>query len=69
MKVYEIRILASEKSTGATVLKASYINDFAAVRAAESIADGRDFEVWRGLECLHAKERPMPVYPPDRPAA
>jgi hypothetical protein len=72
MQVYEIRVLGVGERNGATLFQATYASDFAAIRAAERIANGREFEVWRGIDCLYAKQHPTPVFPargPSRPAA
>ena len=52
MQQYEIRILKADGST-ATILAAVQLNDNAAIRSAKKIADGRLFEVWRGMNCLY----------------
>ena len=55
MQDYEIRILCSGR--GHTHIGVSHLNDFAAIRAAEILAAGRPFEVWRELECIYGGAR------------
>jgi hypothetical protein len=53
MQVYETRLT----TRGALSLVASqlYINDFAAIRAAQQMSsDGDRIEVWRGETCVYA---------------
>jgi hypothetical protein len=51
MHEYEIRIL---QANGLPAILTSEIqfSDFAAIRSARKMADGRLFEVWKGLECI-----------------
>lgn len=51
MQDYEIRIL-SEGHTQ-TVIAGLHLNDHAAIRAAQKYAAGKQFEVWRGLDCIY----------------
>jgi hypothetical protein len=51
MQDYEIRIQCNGR--GYTHIEILYSNDSTAIRAAEILADGRPFEVWRDLECIH----------------
>jgi hypothetical protein len=69
MQVYEIRILPGAPGNGPTLIEASYVSDYSAIRSAQTIANGRGFEVWRGLECIFARNKPAPAFPTDRPAA
>jgi len=51
MQDYEIRILgASKDRRGHTIIEVMHLNDSNAIRAARSLAAGRPFEVWRGIE-------------------
>jgi hypothetical protein len=65
MDNYEIRIL-SEGHTQ-TVIEAVHLNDHAAIRAAQKFADGKSFEVWRGLDCIYGP--PASARPPAMPPA
>jgi len=49
MDSYEIRILSDRQ----TIIESLYLNDHAAVRAAQKFAAGKPFEVWRGLDCIY----------------
>jgi hypothetical protein len=51
MPNYEIRIRCHGR--GRTHLEILYLNDSTAIRAAEILAAGRPFEVWRGVTCIH----------------
>ena len=64
MHEYEIRILGSRPAD--TVLEVVHLNDHAAVRAARKLAEGRNFEVWRGFDCIYAGagETKPTVFPP-----
>lgn len=55
MQDYEIRILC--KGRGHTYIEVMYLNDSSAIRAAEVLAGGRPFEVWRELECIYGAPR------------
>jgi hypothetical protein len=55
VQVYEIRVLC--KGRGYTHIEMQYLNDSCAIRAAEVLASGRPFEVWRDLECIHGASR------------
>ncbi len=57
MHDYEIRIRCN--GHGYTHIEILYLNDSTAIRAAEILADGRPFEVWRGLECIHGAPHMM----------
>ena len=53
MQDYEIRIFGPEKELGNrnhTIIEVMHVNDSNAIRAARSLAAGRPFEVWRGIE-------------------
>lgn len=52
MQVYEIRILGA---AGNTVLTSQdvHLSDQAAIRAGQRMANGKPFEVWRDLDCVH----------------
>jgi hypothetical protein len=70
MHEYEIRVLRDDGSD-ALVLEVLHLNDNAAVRQAGKIADGRSFEVWRGLNCIYGVSRrdPSGYSPPNRQEA
>jgi hypothetical protein len=51
MQPYEIRILFKDR--GYSLIEMLHLNDYTAIRAAEALAAGRPFEVWRDLECIH----------------
>jgi hypothetical protein len=36
-----------------------HLNDAAAVRSAEKMADGQPFEVWRDLDCIYGTAKPF----------
>lgn len=64
MHDYEIRILSPGKVTGRTsqtIIAVMHLNDSTAIRAARSLAAGRPFEVWRGIERIDFEQ-------PRRPA-
>ena len=51
MQDYEILIFGPEKDIGRrTFVEVMHLNDSTAIRAARSLAAGRPFEVWRGIE-------------------
>ncbi len=58
MQDYEIRILSHGR--GHTHIEVMYLNDSSAIRAAEALAAGRPFEVWRDLECIYGASRTSP---------
>jgi hypothetical protein len=49
---YEIRVLSSGHPI--IIIDAKYFSDHAAVRSAKDLAQGRPFEVWRGLSRIYA---------------
>jgi hypothetical protein len=51
MQDYEIRIRCSGR--GHTYIEVMYLDDSSAIRAAEVLAAGRPFEVWRDLDCIY----------------
>lgn len=51
MREYEIRILQGERST-AIITAEIHLSDESAIRSARKMARGREFEVWRELECI-----------------
>jgi hypothetical protein len=61
MQDYEIRIRCNGR--GYTHIEILYLNDSTAIRAAEILAGGRPFEVWRGLDCIHGTQHM--VQPPS----
>ncbi len=54
MQIYEIRILSENQ----TIIESAFLNDHAAVRAAQKFAAGKPFEVWRGLDCIYGAAPP-----------
>lgn len=58
MQDYEIRILGPEKKghRNHTLIEVMHLNDSNALRAARSLAAGRPFEVWRGIERIDFEE-------------
>ena len=53
MHDYEIRIIGPAKDSGRqshTIIEVMHLNDSNAIRAARTLAAGRTFEVWRGIE-------------------
>jgi hypothetical protein len=55
---YEIRIL---RALGSPALITSEIqmSDGAAIRYARKLAEGKPFEVWKGLECIVQADKPI----------
>jgi hypothetical protein len=51
MDEYEIHILQDEKSPS-IIMAAIQLSDQAAIKSARRMARGRQFEVWRGPECV-----------------
>ena len=64
MPDYEVRILCHGR--GFTHLEILYLNDSTAILAAETLAAGRPFEVWRGRQCVHGVPVPPPPVSPLR---
>jgi hypothetical protein len=52
---YEIRLLRDDGSP-AVIAEEIYLCDQAAIRAAEGIAHGKSFEVWRGIDCIFSAQ-------------
>jgi hypothetical protein len=69
MQKYEIRILRPD-GRAALITAQMQWNDDAAIHYAKQLARGRNFEVWRGMDCICGLD-PLPASrrPPDRPAA
>ena len=59
MQDYEIRILGERHNH--TIIEVMHLNDSSAIRAARSLAAGRRFEVWRGMERIDFEERGKPA--------
>jgi hypothetical protein len=53
---YEIRILKSPGSP-TLIMVGTQLGDFTAVRLARKMARGRQFEVWRDLDCITGMAR------------
>lgn len=51
MHEYEIRILPSPGSPS-IIMNGNQLSDLFAIRFARKMAKGRQFEVWRDLECI-----------------
>jgi len=65
MQDYEFRILGPENQQGRrnhTIIEVMHLNDTTAIRAARSLAAGRPFEVWRGVERVDFEERVKPAH-------
>lgn len=61
MQDYEIRIFSSDSAQGNrnhTIIEVMHVNDSNAIRTARSLAAGRRFEVWRGIERIDFEDRP-----------
>jgi hypothetical protein len=69
MHEYEFRILRDDGGSSA-VIETVQLGDSAAIRAAQKMAGGHAFEVWRGLDCIHPvfPEHPY-ISPPAKPSA
>jgi len=52
MHDYEIRILNPDGST-AIITAEIHLTEASAIRSARALADGLQFEVWRGMDCIH----------------
>ena len=52
MGEYEIRIL-KEDGTVALIVAEIQLADSAAIRSGKKVANGRNFEVWRGSDCIY----------------
>lgn len=59
MQDYEIRILGDRHNH--TIIEVMHLNDSGAIRTARSLAAGRRFEVWRGVERIDFEERGKPT--------
>ena len=60
MQDYEIRIFGPDQEQGKrnhTIIEVMHVNDSNAIRAARSLAAGRRFEVWRGIERIDFEAR------------
>ena len=67
MQLYEVRILRPDGGT-ALIAAETHWDNYSAIRAAARLANGRQFEVWRGMECVYdaaLKSFSKPL-PPDR---
>ena len=71
MHEYEIRIL-QPNGRPALITPEIRLNDHAAIRSANLLANGRGVEVWRGMECIYRappSSEPPDTDPTNRPAA
>jgi hypothetical protein len=62
---YEIRITDGNRHT---ILAIVHLNDNAAVRQAERMAEGKPFEVWRGMDCIYGTVRSHHSEPGEMPS-
>jgi hypothetical protein len=72
MQDYEIRIFGANKDHGRrghTIIEMMHLNDSTALRSARSLAAGRPFEVWRGLERIDFEAGTVVRKPLPGPAA
>ena len=53
MTYYEIRVF-NNRGGASLVFHQLHLNDSVAIRMAKEIAEEQGFEVWRGMECIHA---------------
>ena len=51
MHDYEIRILNPDGST-AIITAEIHLTDASAIRSGRALADGLQFEIWRGMDCI-----------------
>jgi hypothetical protein len=58
MQEYEVRILRVPGSP-ALITSEIQMSDGAAIRHARKLAEGKPFEVWRGLECIVQSDKPI----------
>jgi len=54
---YEIRIFKSQRSPS-IIIAQMYLSDQGAIQAARRMALGRQFEVWRDMECITGFAQP-----------
>lgn len=59
MEQYEIIVQKAKASTLALLFE-EHSSDKEAIRSARKIALGRQFEVWRGAECVTGFMKPLP---------
>ena len=52
MNIYEIRVLG-EDGTTSLIASEARLNDSAAIRSAQQLFCGRNFEIWRGMKCIY----------------
>jgi hypothetical protein len=62
MDQYEIHILQNELSL-ALIATSEFMSDRRAIEAARRMAHGRQFEVWRGPECITSVAHLIPPAP------
>jgi hypothetical protein len=69
MHEYEIRILRAD-GRSSLITSQIHLNDYAAIRSALKLANGKRVEVWHGLERVYSSSAmPPPLRVPDHPAA
>jgi hypothetical protein len=56
MHEYRIKVLSSGHPI--VVIDAAHVSDHDAVKSAKDLADDKQFEVWRGLDCIYAPPKP-----------
>jgi hypothetical protein len=54
MGEYEIRILQNQNSSSIISVE-THLSEESAIRSARRMARGREFEVWRGIECISGR--------------
>jgi hypothetical protein len=57
MHDYEIRILNPDGSA-AIITAEIHLTDASAIRSGRALADGLQFEVWRGMDCIYGARLP-----------
>jgi hypothetical protein len=68
MHAYEIRIFNANGRAGIIGAEVQ-ISDHAAVRSARKLAQGRKFEVWRGMDCIYSDNAALPAQSPPANAS
>lgn len=56
MHEYEVRVLSSGHAI--FIIEEIHLSDHAAMRSAKNLAGEKAFEVWRGLDCIYAPNKP-----------
>ena len=58
MQEYEIRIL-QEDGFPTLIMAQTQLSDEAAIRSARKMSHGRQFEVWRDMECITGRAKAL----------